>query len=126
MLLLLQSVPRSGRSIVRSMEIVRETVSHCATDKEAFRRLARTRDAALQLAPLWLRCSKHRAVLSRPSRAKMSTQHTSCMRRTFGNFISYLICYVFRHLIIVTRFSFRRLYLSTTCIFNQAVTSSTQ
>lgn len=39
-------------------------VSHCATDKEAFRRLVRTRDVALQLASLWLRPSEHSAVLA--------------------------------------------------------------
>lgn len=37
-------------------------VSHCATDKEAFRRLVRTRDIALQLASLWLRHSEYSAV----------------------------------------------------------------
>lgn len=39
-------------------------VSHSATDKEAFRRLVRTRDIALQLASLWLRHSEYSAVLA--------------------------------------------------------------
>lgn len=88
-------------------------VSHCATDEEAFRRLVRTRDVALQLASLWLWHSKYSAVLTWAEQSQ--NVDTACILQTSRNYnFNFLFRFSDNIIIGVTHFSFGWLSLSKT------------